>query len=249
MFLNLHCRMHTVLNSCKDACQWKYYDLLHKKVSFTVFAGSVPCGYNLAFYTSAIPSGAQYCDAQDGCTEIDFMECNAFSWHTTLHLSQNDKGGLPIGVSGTIDKFQQTGQRFIDLNGSSTEDVYGYGDAFLINTQHEFKATFLMEAPSGLITSVQVVLEQGSNRVGQTYTEPHVGYYKLLSDQLASKTNVLIASAWTGDMSWMDTPPIRATDRSRVHQRHRNQQPDHFVAPFSVSASHSETGMGVGFQR
>jgi len=212
LFHSLQCRLQSVDKSCTgDACSWKYYDLLNKVITFTVFIGNVPCGYNVALYTSTIPSQQKYCDAQDGCTEIDFMECNAFGWHTTLHKATGDRDGAPIGVGGTIDQYQQTKQRFVDYHGTATTDVYGYGDPYLINTQKPFDVSFSMYAPSGVITRVEVILEQGSNKIGQIYTEPYDGYYQDLSKELATKQNVLIASAWTGGMDWLDSPPCPQT--------------------------------------
>lgn len=214
LFNNINCRLHTVVSSCTEQCQWKYYDILNKQTTFTVFTGGVPCGYNLAFYTSAIPLNQPYCDGQSGldCTEIDYMECNAFSWHTTLHKGNDDKGGVPIGVGGTIDQYSQTEQRFIDYNGRSTQNVYGYGKEFLINTENEFKATFIMSAPSGIITKVEVILEQGENKIGQIYKEPYQGYYEELSKELQLKKNVLVVSGWTGGMDWLDSPPCPQQD-------------------------------------
>ena len=214
LYRNLNCRISSVQSTCTDACDWKYYDLLNKKISFTVFCGSVACGYNLTFYTSAIPKNSPYCDGQNGCTEIDFMECNAMSWHSTLHLANDDKDGTPIGVGGTIDKYSQTDHRFIDYKGGQSIDVYGNGSQFLINTEGEFRVDFIVTAPSRKITQIEVILYQNQNKIGRIYPEPYAGYFEKLSDELARNQNVLISSAWTGGMDWLDVPPCPYTPSS-----------------------------------
>lgn len=85
--------------------------------------------------------------------------------------------------------------------------MYGFGDEYLINTQKEFHVTIRMVAPSGIITQVEIILEQGSHKIGQTYKQPFDGYYEQLSKELQTKQNVFVVSAWTGSMDWLDTPP------------------------------------------
>ena len=200
------CRMHTVNSSCGTKCDWKYYDILNKEITFEVYVGAVPCGRNFTVYFSKLKKDDEYCDAQmgKGCTEIDIMECNAFSWHTTLHKGNGDGDGTPVGYGGTItdDKY-----KFKETITKSTTNTYGYGSQYIINTKSPFIVSFRIKADDSQITQTDITLTQNGQSVSSTYPEPYAGYFKELYEELNYKQNVLIFSYWIGGMAWMDTPP------------------------------------------
>merc|ERR550532_689242 len=90
--------------------QYLALDLRGKTLTYTTDLSGAGCGCNAALYLTSMhqnnqPSdcGDHYCDANDvcgvSCSEIDIQEGNQYSWHSTLHSSQ-DHGGLGKGIGG-----------------------------------------------------------------------------------------------------------------------------------------------------
>jgi hypothetical protein len=205
-------RFQTVNSHCDGTqCDWAFYDLLNTTITFKTHLGNIPCGKNFAFYTSAIPKNKNYCDAQNGCTEIDIMEANAHSWHTTMHKANGDKDGTPIGFGGTIQN--KSKYSFIGEKGE-TDNLYGYGSNYMIDTTKEILVTILFKSKNNDLVDIYLSLEQSGKKIHQLYSPQNENYYKELGKELIGKKHVLIISMWGGDvgsMTWMDTPPCPNT--------------------------------------
>ena len=99
-------------HSSSDPADFKMFDLVNKTLNVTVDLNGAGCGCNAALYFVSMPSttGAGkandwYCDANGvggmWCSELDFIEANEQSLHTTAHpCSGHDRGSCDHGGYG-----------------------------------------------------------------------------------------------------------------------------------------------------
>uniref|UniRef100_A0A6C0K4R1 Uncharacterized protein n=1 Tax=viral metagenome TaxID=1070528 RepID=A0A6C0K4R1_9ZZZZ len=198
---------------------WSYFDLLGKTISWDVDLSNVPCGLNATFYSVYLQNGSQYLDAcatNPATTELDFMEANLSSWHTTFHSKNNDCGGAPpLGYGGTINDPRY---EFVDLSGVQKNPtlLYGPGDQYVINTLLPFHASIALNTTAGVLSSVVLTLTQGLGAIGQSYTtanEQYPGWLAQIGTEIvntATSGNVLVWSVWTGGLDWLESPPCSA---------------------------------------
>jgi hypothetical protein len=203
------------LNVCKtkctsdtDTCDWAFFDILGQQISFTVDLSQIPCNYNLTFYSATLHTGESYCDAQRGCTEVDFMEANLYAWHTTMHI-KTDPGGTPIGYGGTITQYTPQ-LEFLDVSGKVTDPSKLYGPGLLIDTTKAFNVVITFSVDNeNILTEIKLVLTQDTNQIYQIYPY-NEEYFMTLSQQLQNTDtsgNVFVMSLWTGSFGWLQTPP------------------------------------------
>lgn len=199
------------LNVCKTkctsgSCDWQFFDILGQNITFNVNLSQIPCNYNLTFYSVTLQSNRPYCDAQSGCTEVDFMEANAYAWHTTIH-TKTDPSGTPIGYGGTVTQYTPNLQ-FTNSSGTDPNKLYGPG--LFIDTTKEFQASISFQVDNNnILTQIKTVLTQGTNQIFQTYPYDQ-RYFEDISKQLQSTSttgNVFIMSLWTGGLAWLQSPP------------------------------------------
>jgi len=193
-----------------------YFDLLGNKLSWNVDLSNVPCGLNATFYSVYLHNGDKYKDAcatWTSTTELDFMEANQYCWHSTFHRASGDCGGAPpIGYGGTISDPRYL---FKDLSGvqKDVKLLYGPGTQYVINTAEVFSASVQFNSTSQELTSIEVVLEQDGNQIGQTLdstNEQYKGWLAALGKEMmntATSGNVFVWSVWTGGLNWLESPP------------------------------------------
>jgi hypothetical protein len=195
---------------------WTYFSLLGKTISWEIDLSNVPCGLNSTFYSVYLKDGQSYKDAcatYPSTTELDFMEANKYSWHTTLHRANNDCGSAPpIGFGGTINNSKY---QFYDVSGQqkNVNLLYGPGTQYLINTLENFTASIEFSTTNNILDSVNIILEQSGNKIGQSYNsnnEEYKGWLEALGKEMVvteTSGNVLVWSIWTGGLNWLESPP------------------------------------------
>jgi hypothetical protein len=194
---------------------WAFVHLFNTTLEWTVDLSTIPCGLNATFYSAKQSVGSQYVDAcatNPSETEFDFMEANRDSWHTTLHLKVNDCGQAPpIGYGGTISKPEYL---FKDTNGS-TQNTYGAGDEFTINTLLPFQAKIVQTVnEQQQLVSVALSLTQNTRGVSvklDSSNEEYPGWLQKfgeeINDTASDYGNVFYWSLWTGGLDWLESPP------------------------------------------
>ena len=207
--------------------QWAFVPLFQKTIEWTVDLSKCPCGLTATFYSGKETINSEYADAcatNPPATEFDFMEANRSSWHTTLHLQDNDCGSAPtIGYGGTINELSPSElEKYAFKNeDGSTDNTYGYGTEFTINTMNPFHAkieqTVKTEDGKEVLESINLTLTQGEKRVKAGFdssNEEFPGKLKKFGEELkdVSETtgNALFWSLWTGGLDWLESPPCEA---------------------------------------
>jgi len=193
---------------------WSYFPVLGKTISWTVDLSNVPCGLNATFYSVVLEQGWGYRDACatfPSTTELDFMEANRYSWHTTLHRGKNDCGSAPpIGIGGTVSNASDPRYLFHDLVGQAPANtLYGPGENYQINTLLPFQASISFHTESEVLVAVALVLSQGGHAIGQSFTETneeYKGWLAGLGKEIVTG-NVGVWSLWTGNLNWLESPP------------------------------------------
>ena len=158
------------------------WNLLGKRLSFTVDLSQAECGCNAAFYLVSMRQNAQpgkcggdfYCDANSvcgvACAEIDLLEGNRHAFHTTVQ----DKEGTGSGLGGTF------GTRAFDAS------AYGPGPAHTIDTTQPFRVSAYFDTSGGAwsagdlhvqqLTAIEMTLTGASGReLRFTVSSSHLG--------------------------------------------------------------------------
>lgn len=180
-------------------------NLLGKTMEFDVDLAGADCGCNAAFYLVSMrqnpqPSkcGDYYCDANDvcgvSCAEIDIMEANKFSWHSTLHTS-HDHSGLGGGYGGGSG---YNGPR--DWTGSQ----YAPGGSCIDTSKRFHVAVSFPTDNQGTLQAMEVTLSQvGHSCSVSTRVANYAGMVELTAALAKGMTPVF--SYWSSDdMLWMD---------------------------------------------
>jgi len=181
-------------------------DLRGKTLKYTVDMSGAGCGCNAAFYLTNMrqnphPSDCNdyYCDANnvcgESCAEIDMMEGNLYSWHSTLHGAQDHTGlGLGYGGGGA----QWSGPR--DWSGA---DFGPNGRCVDTKLPFEVAVSFPTNNQGGLL-SMGVTLSQKGKACPLSI---NIGNYAGMAelDAALAKGMTPIVSYWNSpDMLWMD---------------------------------------------
>lgn len=195
--------------------QWAFVPLFNKTIEWTVDLSTVPCGLNATFYSGKETIGSAYADAcatNPSATEFDLMEANQSSWHTTLHLKDNDCGSAPpIGFGGTIND-----PKYLFKNpDGSVDNTYGYGSDYTINTEKPFTAKIEQKVnDENVLESLTLTLTQGDKSIEAGFdssNEEYPGWLQKFGEELNDVTeetgNVLFWSLWTGGLDWLESPP------------------------------------------
>ena len=192
---------------------WTSFHVLGNTLSWTVDLSNVPCGLNATFYSVVLQNGQSYRDACatfPSTTELDFMEANQYAWHTTLHRGKNDCGPAPpIGCGGTISDPKYHFQDLTHPENKDTSFLYGPGESYKINTLFPFQASLSFETETDELVAVGLILTQGLNSIGQSFTsdnEEYKGWLKGLGNEIKDGS-VFVWSLWTGNMDWLESPP------------------------------------------
>lgn len=143
---------HALLGGQKSA------KVLGKTLRFTVDIGQVGCGCTAGVYFVEWGDGGQ-CDASgtfpQRCGEIDLLEGNKFSWHSTLHNAQ-DHPGLAGGFGGVQQPDMMYGKGPRDMTGGQ----YGPGGS-IIDTNRPFHAAVSFpKAEDGSLADMVIMLYQ-----------------------------------------------------------------------------------------
>ena len=141
-------------------------NLLGKTMSFSTDISGAGCGCNAAFYMTNMHQNTEvsechdyYCDANnvcgESCAEIDIMEGNMFSFHSTLH-SAHDHDGKAAGYGGGSDS------SYAGWNGPRTWTEEEYGpDARCIDTRQPFLVSVSFPTNAqGNLEAMEIVLTQ-----------------------------------------------------------------------------------------
>lgn len=196
-------------DTCKagtyDHSQYTALNLLGKAIRFTVDLTDAGCGCNAAFYLVSMRQNPDkstcndyYCDANKvcgvSCAEIDIMEANQMSWHSTLHTA-HDHSGVGGGFGG--------GKSWDGPRDWTSADYGPSGRC--INTKKPFQVE--VSFPVGLqstLSSMDVKLTQvGSPCSVSASVGNYPGIAELSSALFAGMTPVV--SYWASDdMLWMD---------------------------------------------
>lgn len=179
--------------------------LLGKRIRFSTSVKGADCGCNMAMYLVSMSRNNQssschdfYCDANKvcgvECTEIDIMEANMYSWHSTLH-SHSDRAGLGAGYGGGA-----------GWNGPRdfTSEEYGPG-AKCIDTKESFQVTasFPVGGDGSLIAMEVELTQEGKDCPLKMRVANYKGMAELAVELWRGMTPVL--SYWKSeDMLWMD---------------------------------------------
>lgn len=125
-------------------------NLLGGSMEYDVDLSQVTCGCNAAMYMISMPGigsdgkpfpskdGMHYCDANkiDGnfCPEFDIMEANVHAYRAVEHACATPD------INGHFSSCDRHGQCAIDVitDYDSTDEVYGPGSNYQINTEKEF---------------------------------------------------------------------------------------------------------------
>jgi len=185
--------------------QYLALNLLGRTISFTVDLSGLGCGCNAAFYLVSMRQNTRpskchdyYCDANnvcgESCAEIDIMEANQFSWHSTLHTAQdhNGAGGGYGGGDGYNGPRDWTSSRYAP-------------DSQCIDTSRpvEVAASFPLDEHGKLVAMEVTILQQGHNCSVTTQVSDYEGMSELSAALAAGMTPVV--SYWSSDnMLWMD---------------------------------------------
>jgi len=189
-----------------DHNQYLALDLRGKTLKYTTDLSGAGCGCNAALYLTSLhqntkPSecGDYYCDANnvcgESCAEIDIQEGNQFSWHSTLHSSQ-DHSGLGAGYGGGGSGW--SGPR--DWSGAD----FGPGGR-CIDTKKPFEVSVSFPmSPQESLRAMEVTLTQsGRNCPLSVSIGTYPGMAELDSALAAGMTPIV--SYWSdSDMLWMD---------------------------------------------
>jgi hypothetical protein len=191
----------TCVENTYNPSYYKGFPLLGNTLKYTMDMSGAGCGCNAAVYLASMkqnsdPShfGDYYCDANSvggvACTEIDIQEANMFSWHSTLHTS-NDKGGQGVGYGGTASNTWEDGQ-------------YGPGGS-CIDTRRPFNvAVSFPTKPDGVtVQSMQVQLTQDGSPCPLSVQIDNYPMAEISSALSNGMTPVV--SFWSADdMTWLD---------------------------------------------
>jgi hypothetical protein len=191
-----------------DPNYYKGFPLLGNTLKYTIDLHGAGCGCNAAVYLSSLRQntdistcGDYYCDANSvcgvSCTELDIQEANMFSWHSTLHTS-DDKGGIAFGYGGTG-----------DMQSSWTDGQYGPGGT-CIDTGRPFQVavSFPVNADNTLQAMQVTLTQQGS----PCPLSGSISSYQIAGrDGMPEVTRALqqgmtpVVSYWAADdMTWLD---------------------------------------------
>lgn len=183
---------------------YAFFDLLNKKISFTVDVSRVPKDYNFAFYTSALTAGDTYKDAQsvDSRTEIDLMEANSIAYHFTTHKKFDKGGNLTMGLGGVLQhsptssssSSTTTSRKFTSATSLPPEQLYGIGK--YIDTRSPFHVQVSITTKN-----IKLVLEQHNKHIWQEIIGG--SYLESLVPEIRGRRHVLICSLWYGSMDWL----------------------------------------------
>jgi len=205
-------------SQCQDTFSpgvFKELYLLDKTLTFTTDLSSVTCGCNAAFYLVGMPGYGQnqqpdpsqgkdyYCDANkvggNYCPEMDIMEANRAALQVTPHKCNSPQGKYyPYCDGGGC------GQ-----NTKYTNNAYGYGSNFQINTQRPFKVSMHFGTQGGSLAEITTVLSQDNKKVTLVHNSAKCGANYLQSMTEAFKKGLVLTVSYWGDsgMSWLDSPP------------------------------------------
>eukprot|EP00613_Pedinella_sp_CCMP2098_P037880 CAMPEP_0171811378 /NCGR_PEP_ID=MMETSP0991-20121206/78070_1 /TAXON_ID=483369 /ORGANISM="non described non described, Strain CCMP2098" /LENGTH=509 /DNA_ID=CAMNT_0012424729 /DNA_START=222 /DNA_END=1751 /DNA_ORIENTATION=+ len=197
--------------------------LAGKSLSWEVDLSGAGCGCNLAFYLTSMRQNSQvgncgdyYCDANAvcgvACAEVDLMEANMHSFHSTLH-GKADPYGVAGGFGGGgLPAFpSDTGW---DGPRDFTAAQYKPG-SWCIDTSRAFsvKTSFPLK-DDGMLLRMEVALSQSNSDEDGGDSAPPCeltfavgeGYAFLTEMTAALKSGMTpIVSYWSsGDMAWMD---------------------------------------------
>jgi len=190
-----------------DHKEYLAFNLLGKRMRYTTDMSELGCGCNAAFYLTNLHQNKHksecddfYCDANNvcgqSCAEIDIQEGNKFSWHSTLHGSQ-DHGGTGKGIGGG-------GAGWNGPRDWSTSE-YGPG-ASCIDTSKPFQVEVKFPADASCqLTGMEIKLSQVA--VSSCELELHLDSYDEMPEMSAALDAGMtpIVSYWKSeDMLWMD---------------------------------------------
>lgn len=133
--------------------------MLGKTLRFNVDIGGVNCGCTAGVYL--VQNGDGGCDASGSfgrCGEIDILEGNKFSWHSTLHNAQ-DHPGLAGGFGGVQQPDMMYGKGPRDMTG----DQYGPGGSIIDTSRSFHAAVSFPQADDGSLVDMIVMLYQDGN--------------------------------------------------------------------------------------
>ena len=210
------------LSTTKNGCQtdWKTFNLFQKTLKWTVNIGNngdgVGCGCNASFYSVPLKEGEDYRDAQsdDPLPEFDFMEANQSAWQTTIH---NDPGGIFIGTGGDVERLDDDQYKFQSEDGT-TENTYGKGNSFIINTEKEFMATLKQTFEGDSLIGISVELQQDGKKIVASFPSETKNDLKTFGKNFYNEEEgrkpVLFWSLWDSDsMEWLDSPPCKKLEQ------------------------------------
>jgi len=179
-----------------DNNEYILYSILNKRISYDVDLSHVPKGWLGTFYTCDFTGlkPPSYLDAQsfDSRTELDIMEGNYISWHTTQHRS-GDRGGQRIsGIGGTV--MHNQSQKFVcDQTQKDVIELYGVDK--WINTLKPFHVSCEYHPDK-----VRVELSQDGHIIyKEVYDEGYLSQCKL-----DNPCHCIVMSLWTGWVGWCD---------------------------------------------
>jgi hypothetical protein len=213
--------------TCEESLEYnpEYYmslSLLNKSVSFDVNLNGLGCGCNAAVYFTSMKQniypgdcsdGDYYCDANSvcgtACAEIDIMEANMYSFHTTLHGSldpNGESGGYGGGAQpDAYDIYGWSGPR--DFTGLMFKPDSA---STCIDTTKTFtvKASFPIDASLNVLKHIEMELSQLSPPDSRCTINFKVGdsSYRYIHEvtEALEQGMTPVVSYWKGDMQWMD---------------------------------------------
>jgi len=188
-----------------DNAQYLALDLRGKTFKYTTDLSGAGCGCNAALYLTSMhqnekPSecGDHYCDANnvcgESCSEIDIQEGNQYSWHSTLHSSQ-DHAGLGKGYGGGGP--QWSGPR--DWSGAD----FGPGGR-CIETKHPFEVSVSFPMSEQGLLSMDVTLSQNGKDCPLSISVGNYAGMGELDAALAAGMTPIVSYWNSADMLWMD---------------------------------------------
>jgi len=219
-----------------------YYspNLLGGSLEYDVDLSNAGCSCNAAVYLVYMPgrdvdgnpepslSNDFYCDANlvggTYCPEMDIMEANLYSWHTTAHrCNAPDEKGSYYWCDNGGDCLLTT--HSIDPKG------YGPSDDYTINTRKMFHTKISFENEDNRLSAITVTLSQGEKEFSFSAKDEQCWGYGYLDDMKGPIENGMTiammnwGSNWDS-MSWLDRDTCTGDCQNK---------PDMYISNISVT--------------